>query len=123
MAPKTASLLPEDIRRVRRHLGETQAEFAQRLGVEQVTVARWETGQRRCGGEYAAAIAKLDPDRRPGASPQNEAMLSALAHMVRAFFDGSTTRAVSALLSREKLSPQDLETLARLIEKKKKEGR
>jgi transcriptional regulator with XRE-family HTH domain len=123
--PDKPTIPAEDVRRIRRHLGETQAQFARRLDVDQVTVARWETGQRACSGPYAVAVARLDPERRKtaraGRATGDEATLSALAHFVRAFFDGSTTRAVSALLAREKLSAQDLETLARLIEKKRRE--
>ncbi len=120
-----ATIAAEDIRRVRRQLNETQAEFAKRLGVDPVTVARWETGQRRCSGLYAVAVARLDPDHRlvtptPAGGVREEATLSALAHLVRAFFDGSTAKAVSALLAREKLSDKDLDALARLIDEKKK---
>lgn len=53
-------IAPEEIRRIRRQLDETQAQFAQRLQVDQVTVARWETGARGCTGHHAAAIAGLD---------------------------------------------------------------
>lgn len=35
------------VRRLRRHLGETQASFADRLGTNQQTVSEWETGARR----------------------------------------------------------------------------
>lgn len=35
---------PADIKRHRRRLGESQAEFAKRFGVNQSTVHRWETG-------------------------------------------------------------------------------
>jgi transcriptional regulator with XRE-family HTH domain len=121
---------PEDVRRVRRHLDETQAEFAKRFEVDPVTVARWETGQRRCAGLYAATIARLDPQRgghtaphpapRPAAADE-DTTLSALGHFVRAFFEGSTARAVSALLARETLSDKELEGLSRLIEQKKKQ--
>ncbi len=53
--------LPADeVRRIRRSLGETQAEFAKRLCVDAVTVARWETDQRKCTGLYAKTIAELD---------------------------------------------------------------
>jgi transcriptional regulator with XRE-family HTH domain len=122
------SITPEDVRRVRRHLKETQAEFAKRFEVDPVTVARWETGQRRCAGLYAATIARLDPERgapRPVRKASegeagDDTILSAVGHFVRAFFDGSTARAVSALLAREALSDQDLEGLARLIEDKKR---
>ncbi|MBW4476901.1 MAG: hypothetical protein KME54_08500 [Tolypothrix brevis GSE-NOS-MK-07-07A] len=50
----------EEIRRIRRKLGETQAEFAKRLVVDAVTVARWETDQRKCTGLYAKTIAELE---------------------------------------------------------------
>ncbi|MBD2303309.1 DNA-binding transcriptional regulator [Nostoc sp. FACHB-190] len=53
-------LKPEEVRRIRRSLGETQAQFASRLGVDAVTVARWETGQRKCTGLYAKTILELD---------------------------------------------------------------
>jgi cellulose biosynthesis protein BcsQ/DNA-binding transcriptional regulator YiaG len=52
----------EQVRRIRRLLGETQAQFAKRFDVEPVTVARWETGQRKCAGIYAKKIAELDPN-------------------------------------------------------------
>jgi transcriptional regulator with XRE-family HTH domain len=124
---EAATIDAEDVRRVRRALNETQAQFAKRLDVDPVTVARWETGQRRCGGVYAQAIARLDPERgrRPDAAvppaAREDDTLSALAHVVRAFFDGSTAKAVSALLKREALSDRDLDALARLIEAKKKQ--
>ncbi len=126
---KNKKISPEDVRRVRRLLHETQAEFARRLDVDPVTVARWETGQRSCAGLYAAAISRFDPEERrrsPAESPLDvvrsgeDAKLSALAQLVRAFFGGSTTRAVSALLERERLSERDLDELSRLIERKRK---
>ena len=52
---------PEDIRRIRRLLGETQVEFAKRLAVDPITVARWETGRRACSGLHAITVARLDP--------------------------------------------------------------
>jgi len=55
------TLTPADIRRIRQIIGETQAQFAKRLNVDPVSVARWETGQRRCSGSYATEIARLDP--------------------------------------------------------------
>jgi transcriptional regulator with XRE-family HTH domain len=123
----------DEVRRVRRALDETQAQFARRLDVDPVTVARWETGQRRCAGLYAMAIARLDPERRlplaegeaAASEARDEAQLTALTQLVRAFFQGSTAKAVSALVEREKLSDQDLDDLASLIRKKKrsKEGK
>jgi len=119
---------PEEVRKVRRSLDETQAEFARRLDVDPVTVARWETGQRRCAGLYAMAVARLDPERRHGGSDLatgslpsgEEAKLTALTQLVRAFFQGSTAKAVSALVEREKLSDQDLDDLAALIRAKRR---
>src|SRR5688572_9781446 len=113
-----ASVSSEDVRRIRRLLDETQVQFAKRLGVDPVSVARWETGQRRCTGAYADAVRRLDPEAR---SSKNEpATVSALAHLVRTLFHGSTAQAVSALLSRESMSEEDLDALSRLIEAKKK---
>lgn len=112
---------PESVRRVRRHLNETQAQFARRLGVDPVTVARWETGHRRCAGAYAEAVRGLAPVTAPRPVHENEdATVSALAHLARTLFHGSTATAVSALLEHERLSDEDLDTLARLIKAKKK---
>lgn len=53
-------LPPETVRKVRRSLNETQAEFAKRFSVTSLTVARWETGERACSGLYARQVALLD---------------------------------------------------------------
>lgn len=57
--------------------------------------------------------------------PRDEASESALKQMLRTFFDGSTERAVAALLdmSSADLSPEELDRLAGLIEHGRKEGR
>lgn len=59
-------LTPDTIRDLRRRLGLTQTDFAKRLnetipglGVNQGTVARWETGKHRPSGVAAAAIRDL----------------------------------------------------------------
>jgi transcriptional regulator with XRE-family HTH domain len=120
---EVTSIPPEDVRRVRRLLGDTQVQFAKRLGVEPVTVARWETGQRRCAGPYAEAVVRLDPTRRRDSKglPQGDsATLSAVAQLVRTLFRGSTALAMSALLEHEKLSDGELDALAQLIDAKKK---
>jgi transcriptional regulator with XRE-family HTH domain len=110
---------PEYVRHVRRHRSETQAQFARRLGVDPVTVARWETGQRRCAGAYAEAVRGLAPVTAP--RPLHEdATVSALVQLARALFHGSTATAVSALLEHEPLSDDDLDALSRLIEARKK---
>ncbi len=56
---------------------------------------------------------------------REKARRSALAQVVQTFFDGSTEKAVSALLdySSSKLSNEELERLAQLIEQARKEGR
>ena len=56
---------------------------------------------------------------------RSDARRSALAHVVRTFFDGSVEAAVAALVdsSRTKLSKGELDRLSQLIEKAKKEGR
>ena len=56
---------------------------------------------------------------------RNDARKSALSHVVTTFFDGSVEQVVATLVesSRSKLSKEELERLAQLIEKAKKEGR
>jgi predicted transcriptional regulator len=56
---------------------------------------------------------------------RNDARKSALSHVVTTFFDGSIEQVVATLVesSRAKLSKDELERLAQLIEKAKKEGR
>ncbi|MBI4028526.1 MAG: BlaI/MecI/CopY family transcriptional regulator [Verrucomicrobia bacterium] len=56
---------------------------------------------------------------------QQKASQSALRQLVRTFFEGSTARAVAALLddSDSKLSDKELERLTKLIEKARREGR
>jgi len=116
---KNLHLSPEDVRFVRRQRNETQVQFARRLGVDPVTVARWETGQRRCAGDYAEAVRRYAPVSAQQPQPESSTA-SALTQLVRAFFHGSTATAVSALLEDERLSKGDLDTLSRLIEAKRK---
>jgi predicted transcriptional regulator len=56
---------------------------------------------------------------------RKDARKNALTHLVTTFFDGSVEQAVATLVesSRSKLSKDELERLAQLIEKAKKEGR
>src|SRR5580704_12111334 len=60
----------------------------------------------------------------PAASPA-DAKRKALAHIVKTFFAGSVEQAVAALVdpSRSKLSREQLDRLAELIERAKTEGR
>ena len=56
---------------------------------------------------------------------RERARQSALSQVVRTFFDGSTAKAVAALLdlSRSKLSEDELDRLADMIDEARKEGR
>jgi predicted transcriptional regulator len=56
---------------------------------------------------------------------RREAQRSAMAHLVETFFDGSVEDAVATLVesSKPKLSAQELDRIAALVAKAKKEGR
>jgi predicted transcriptional regulator len=58
------------------------------------------------------------------AVPRDVARRSALRHLVETFFDGSTEKVVAALLGGEvaRISPEELERLAKLIAKGRKES-
>jgi DNA-binding transcriptional regulator YiaG len=51
-----AMITGRDIKRKRKQLGETQAEFAQHFHVDQSTIARWETGSRPIDGLAQIAV-------------------------------------------------------------------
>lgn len=55
--------------------------------------------------------------------PRDVARRSALRHLVETFFDGSTEHVVAALLGGEvaRISPEELDRLARMIAKSRKE--
>jgi len=59
------------------------------------------------------------------AQGRSEARRSALAHVVHTFFEGSVEQAVVALVesSRSKLSREELDRIAQLVDRAKKEGR
>jgi BlaI family transcriptional regulator, penicillinase repressor len=54
-------------------------------------------------------------------TPRSAARRSALQRLVRVFFGGSSNEAVTALLENEQWSAEDLEEMARRIERLKKE--
>src|ERR1700726_2219370 len=56
--------------------------------------------------------------------PRDVARRSALRHLVETFFDGSTEKVVAALLGGEvaRISPEELDRLARLISKGRKDS-
>lgn len=51
-----------NVARLRAYLGETQAEFAERLGVNQSTICRWEAGDKPLG-PAAIILNKLEQER------------------------------------------------------------
>ncbi len=55
--------------------------------------------------------------------PRDRARRSALKNLVRTFFDGSTAQAAAALLDQAKLTDDEVERLAAIIEKARQEGR
>ncbi len=57
--------------------------------------------------------------------PREEATQNALKHLLKTFFDDSTEKAVAALLdiSEERLSEEDYNRLAQLVERARQEGR
>jgi predicted transcriptional regulator len=57
------------------------------------------------------------------AVPRDKAKDSALGHLVRTFFGGSAEAAVVALVSDMDLSQPELDRLARIIDKRRKEGK
>jgi BlaI family transcriptional regulator, penicillinase repressor len=56
--------------------------------------------------------------------PRDNAQRSAIRHMLQTFFDGSAEQAISALLddSSAKLSPAELDRLARMIDTARRSG-
>jgi len=57
-------MMAGQFKRIREDTGLTQAEIAKVLGVDRVTVARWETGTRRIP-EMAARLLALIRKERP----------------------------------------------------------
>jgi BlaI family transcriptional regulator, penicillinase repressor len=57
--------------------------------------------------------------------PRHSARRSALRHLVDTFFDGSSAKAVAAILGGEasKVSDEDLDRIARLVEDARESGR
>ena len=57
--------------------------------------------------------------------PRHEIRQSALKHVVDTFFEGSTQKVVAALLGADgsKVSPEELERIAELVDKARKGGR
>ncbi len=60
---RVTQFAPPDIRRIRRRLGQSQAEFARMIGVSVATLQNWEQGRRRPEGPARALlkIASVNP--------------------------------------------------------------
>ena len=57
-------MTPEEIVRIRRALGLSQAGLALRIGVVKGTVSAWEQGRSRCRGPAALALAAMAQEGR-----------------------------------------------------------
>jgi predicted transcriptional regulator len=55
--------------------------------------------------------------------PRDRARRSALRNLVRTFFDGSSAQAAAALLDQARLTGDEVDRLAAIIEKARQEGR
>jgi transcriptional regulator with XRE-family HTH domain len=57
-------MMPTQLKRIRRELGLTQKQLAERLGVIPVTVARWELGLRGISEPVARLIQRIRAEAR-----------------------------------------------------------
>lgn len=58
------AMKPNEIKRIRKILGITQRELAERIGVTLNTVGRWECGARPCTGTAAMLLRHLEKESR-----------------------------------------------------------
>lgn len=59
-----SDVLPDRIKLLREHRGWSQLQLARRLGVQQSTVSRWESGQSRPIGVYQTFLERLLAGKR-----------------------------------------------------------
>ncbi len=57
-------MTPDELKRLRKRLGMTQAQLAEALGVRLETVGRWEVGMRRISEPAARLVQRLVAERR-----------------------------------------------------------
>ena len=74
---RLSELFPLEVRYLRKLVGDTQEEFARRLGVARITVNRWEKGEEPSRGPDAYAIRSHAFFRLRGSSHVIEAAASA----------------------------------------------
>jgi transcriptional regulator with XRE-family HTH domain len=58
-------VMAEELKRLRKRMGMTQAELAAALGVWQVTVGRWEAGMRSISEPTARLIERIAKEVKP----------------------------------------------------------
>jgi DNA-binding transcriptional regulator YiaG len=61
-----ATVKPAELKAARKKLGMSQPQLADALGVDRVSVARWETGTRRIPSMLRLALKALQMERRKG---------------------------------------------------------
>ncbi len=54
-----SEITPEQVRSLRRLLGLTQAQLAERIGCSKLAISYWETGRRSPTGLYAREVQRL----------------------------------------------------------------
>ena len=59
------TMIADEVKRIRKRLGLTQAELAKELGVTRVSVARWEIGMYAVPEMAARLLERLVRERRP----------------------------------------------------------
>lgn len=57
-------MTPEQFRKKRERLGMTQEELAKRLGVQRLSVIRWETGQTKIRKGIELAIKQIESEEK-----------------------------------------------------------
>jgi BlaI family penicillinase repressor len=55
--------------------------------------------------------------------PRQDLRQSALTHILETFFEGSPEQVVTALLGRQRVSPEQLDRITEIVERAKKRGR
>ncbi|MCI0371432.1 MAG: helix-turn-helix domain-containing protein [candidate division NC10 bacterium] len=65
-------MTPAALRRIRRDLGLTQEQLAKELGVDRVSVARWETAARPISEPVARLVRRIAAEARGKAKRKGE---------------------------------------------------
>lgn len=68
MKARRLDLGPEDVLRLRRRMGMTQRQFADIVGVDPITVSRWERGETKVSMAYSTHIRQVTDEVRQEAA-------------------------------------------------------